>query len=294
MNNINYIASKKDVTTVPFHLLVEKNANGERLDSLAQDLISAKLGLATQAEWLIPSCLSYIEKNLILVRKDAYDDNGTLRGANLISPFDTLKQYFADNPKDTQWFRGMLVYLTFCPRKQIVGSLVQTRNLEYSALVPLVLSIFKKKRKVQYADWDWLDKGMKYLVDSDMLDAVTLGSGRLSESPLYQLPKEDILRIREYSLMYKTGVKTGECRLPTSTYSITTRTGDSEYNNLPRLRKIMDCQIWVAHQSLRNSLMVLDPINLDNIPEILVPDEINVNSYTKIPSKEEDLPWSIT
>lgn len=44
-------------------------------------------------------------------------------------------------------------------------------------------------------------------------------------------------------------------------------------------------QVWVAHPSLRNEYMVLDPVNWDQMPEPLIPTELH-----KIitPSK---LPW---
>ena len=45
----------------------------------------------------------------------------------------------------------------------------------------------------------------------------------------------------------------------------------------------MDCQLWVAHPSLRNGYMILDTKNLDNIPEPLTDTEVILtpNSYIK-------------
>jgi len=251
---INYSASRKNILEVPFG------------DIEFSDL-------ASQAAWIVPHSLALINKEVILVRNE---DN------QLISPKLTLSNLFKQKEDNIDWWVGLFKFLTMSPRKNILGELTQNKHTEYSALVPLILSAFKKYRDVQYSEWDWEDPRIKVFVDKDILEAL----GSKYESVL----EKDILDMRHHSMLYKTGAKAGDFRTPVNTYSIT---GKSEGCLLPRLRKIMECQVWVAHPSLRNNLMILDVNKLDSMPEVLVPEEIILNTKKQKPVVvvEEDLPW---
>jgi len=45
---------------------------------------------------------------------------------------------------------------------------------------------------------------------------------------------------------------------------------DPIFDKLPNLTKVMLLQTWIAAPSVRNSLQILDPLNINNMPEPLL------------------------
>lgn len=231
--------------------------------------------LKINSAWLIPQAQEQINKKFTLVRNDQ----------GLICPKLTLNEFVKNHPESVKWFNTLFSYLKTIPRGEIIqGS--QNKQPEVSALVPLILASFKKYRGVKYCEWDWFNEYMKVFVDKDLLDAVTLGFN-------IEVSKEERCNAREYCLQVKSGAKLGTTKKPTQQYSVTSRAfknDERELNSLPKLRKIMECQLWVAHPSLRTELMLLDVNNLDSMPEPLVEETLSTTKYVK--EIEEELPWN--
>lgn len=239
--------------------------------------------LKVNSSWIIPQALEQIVKHFTLVR-----------GINgLIDPKSTLAKFAERHPDKLNWYRFLFSFLNVIPRGSILSE-PQNKCPEYSALVPLILSAFKKYRKVSYSEWDWENSYIKVFVDVDLYDAVTKGkqASISGEMKHIDLTREQRIDARDYCLVIRSGVRAGNIKKPTQQYSITNRAfgKEMELNLLPKLRKIMECQVWVAHPSLRSELMILDVKNLDSMPEPLEQEEFKITTLQQIP--EEELSWS--
>lgn len=237
-------------------------------------LSSALAALGSNADWIIPQAQRFINRDFSLLHNIT----------GLIDPQLTINAFAVNHPDKLNWYKGLFSWLNISPRSGVTYT-KQVGNPNHSALVPLILAAFKIHREVGYSEWDWKHPYMKVFVDQDILDACT-------KYPYIIPTKEEILSAREYSLQIKSGKRVGENKNPTSQYSVTSRAFGSlsEYNDLPRLRKIMLCQLWVAHPLLRTDLMILDVNNKDEIPLPLVEESFNTTKY--VAEEEKELSWT--
>ena len=238
--------------------------------------LPTKEALKAYYEWVIPAAQTLINKEFTLVRNE---------DSLIISAEKTIKNFFSTHSvQEVEWYKGLFKYLNTTPRGEIVG-VSQNKAPNFSALVPLILAAFKMYRNVNYSEWDFTDKFIKVFVDADLFDSISLGSDLVAT-------REELIQARDYTCLVKSGKKIGSKTKPTSQYSVSSKSFERpELNNLPRLRKVIDCQLWVAHPSLRTKYMILDTINLDSMPEPLLDSEINFEP--KLKKTEEDIwdPW---
>lgn len=256
MSKVYNIAAKR-ITEIPFHFLLN-----EQTAHLLE-------GLNARSDWLLPQALETINKTLLLVRT----------GAGLIHADDSIlatKETLGSD--EFKWFGGLIKYLTQDIRGSIVGKLTQNKHPQYSALVPLVLSALKIYRKVGYEEWDLKAPHLRGLVNPSLLECMKCSALEVS--------KEELIFFRQSSQLVKTGATKGNIRDITSFFNIN-RTGNTEFDALPKLMKIILCQTWVAHPSIRTDLMILSVPNLDSMPEPLLEGEINISKY----EEKEDF-WS--
>jgi hypothetical protein len=108
---------------------------------------------------------------------------------------------------------------------------------------------------------------------------------------------EALLDIRQLGLTIKSGDKMGTLKKPTSAWALS-GVQNTEIGLYPKLTQTMLTQIWVAHPSIRNPLMILDPTNWDNMPQPLISHEVLVDTPKKTgvkplvnKPKTDDLPW---
>ena len=256
--------NKKDIKSIPFD-----NTELTLADPLMLEALKAHY------MWVIPSAQALINESFILVRNEA----------GLICPELTIKAFAKSNTDIIEWFKNLFTYLNNSPRGGIIG-VSQNKVPNMSALVPLILAAFKVSRGVNYSEWDWSNSYMKFFVDKDLLEAVLSGQ---KPGAIFATP-EELIKARDYSCTVKSGQKIGNKTKPTSQYSVTSKSFEyAELNSLPRLRKVIDCQLWVAHPSLRNKYMILDTKNLDNIPEPL----IDATEVSLVPSNYiKDIDWN--
>lgn len=199
--------------------------------------------IAEYSEWFIPQMLSRISTIPLVRLEDGKYDPRSL---------------FAEFGKDPV-LRGIYILCMHQTRGDFV-------NLQYKspfcALVPLILNAFKKYQQIPYSAWS--TDGLDLIVDPHMYDAMTFDPSMYLEG----LDKNDLLKIRDLSMLYKTGKLTGTMRNPVSTHKLYGT--PSPFNKFPWLVQVMIFQIWCAHPSNRNENMVLDPMNWDTMPEPLV------------------------
>jgi hypothetical protein len=242
MNKIFAIA-KKELKQIPFQLVYEDGAEGT----------DQRKSFAKYATWALPQALAYIGK---------WTPQKTTEGE--YDAVATVRKGISECELGSEWAKGLLYYLISHPRGLIIPTGFKATSpemLPYSALVPLFLAAFKKYQGVKYSKWI----NIKSVVDKDLYNAM------MSEPPSYTA--DETLSLRELGSTVKTGDKAGTVKNPISTTTITT-TGVQEFDDLPRLAKIMLTQVWLAHPSFRHEYMVLDPNNWDSMPKSLISTDI--------------------
>lgn len=246
------------IKDVPFHYL------------LSPETSHLLVGLENYKDWLIPQALETLHKMFLLERNTEGLFSATLS-------FEKTKAALTTD--EFKWLGGIVTYLTRPIRKEIIGTTVQIKNPNVSALVPLGLSAFKMFRKIQYEEWDKTDPKLNIFMDKPLLAAAL--------SNIDTPNTVDLISYREHSRIVQSGKTEGNIKELTHTVKIL-HTDNKEFNSLPSLAKIMYCQVWVAHPRIRTDLMILDPINWDKVPSPLVEEELTPIKY----KKEEVLAWN--
>ncbi len=198
--------------------------------------------MPTKASWLFPAILAEFAK-LPLVK----NDNGLY----------SSKQLYIDHIKPSV----KLTALWLICRHQVRGDFVkgQTDALmkNYSSLVPIIMSAFKRYNNVPYSAWD--PEEIFGIVEPNLVKAMTL-------KELPEVTVEEILDLREYGLTTKS---TGVVRSAISSYTLYLPAGNP-LAELPTLAKLMMCQTWCAHPTVRTPMMILNPLDWDSMPPALV------------------------
>ena len=254
-----YSLTTKRITDVPFHYLTTPETS------------HLLLGLEKYSDWLLPQALEAVHSRLLLARTP----EGRIDAEATID-----KTRTALGSEDFRWFGGLIMYLTRPIRKEIIGSLVQIKNPNYSVLVPLVLAALKIYRGVGYEEWDFTNPHIRHFIEAPLLKAALVN---------VDFSVEKLLAYREHSRVVQTGKTAGNIKELTHTVKIL-NTGDKEFDALPSLAKIMKCQVWVAHPSIRSSLMILQTPNLDSLPDPLVEEAPKLETITY--EKQDSSIWN--
>lgn len=149
------------------------------------------------------------------------------------------------------------------------------------------MSAFKKYNNIPYSAWDPAEI---YGITEPNLAKI------MTTKDLPEVTAEEVLEIRQASLLYRSGEKIGTQRNPVTTYTLYTPSG-TPLSSVHMLLRIMYCQTWCAHPSVRTEYMILDPNNWDKMPEPLIEGEIFQTVPENSPSTglgaKIDLPWWI-
>ncbi len=235
--------SKKELKQLPFQLVFEDGRDG----------VDQRKAFAKYSTWALPQALAHIGTWKAIKDKDGnYDGVATVRNA------------ISSSEVGSDWTKGLIYFITSHPRGTIIPYGVKATSKEmlpFSALVPLFLAAFKKYQNIPYSKWVHLQD----LIDQDLLAAMK------AETPEYTV--DELLERRVEGSTIRSGDKAGNIKNPLSTTSLT-KTGDDEFDKLPRLAKIMLTQCWLAHPSVRNEYMILDPNDWDNMPKPLIDGDV--------------------
>lgn len=202
---------------------------------------------------------------------------------------------------------GILNFANHDPRGQMLPNKVKQTSDEmkrYNASVPFVLSCFKQYRNINYNDWDFSDlKCGEFFLDKSFLElatalgeynnslsATSLGTGNATaqqsgpRGPLAViegLSLEDKLELRETARIVK---KDGSTK-PYDLVTTINRLGVPEFDELPRLLKLMVLQVWVFQPHHLHKYSVSNPFDWDTTAEPLVstvltkPEPIKLNPH---------------
>lgn len=248
------VLSKFHLDAVPFEDFVTE-------DESSNENLAKALALQNHTSWFMPQLLSVFG-----AYKAIRNDTGKY------SPRLTMRENIGSDLRK----QGMYYVACRLPRSALLKGQVSSVNSPYSSLVPLILAGFKKYQNIQYSEWDSTE--LKYIVDKNLLKAMHFYN---EENPMPKFTAERLLELRDFGLTFKTGPKAGEVKPVLSSWTLTGMQG-TEFNDYPSLLMTMLTQIWVAHPSVRNQYMVLDPINWDNIPDPLISTDLGISGKTTI------------
>lgn len=233
------------------------------LDWNTPDLVTLKANYA----WVLPQVLALFNQVVRLQRApgtDKISSQATLRALHQDLVDDRVK-FSTGRTITARELTTLLVYINHAPRGEIIsGTQTSTQNSRYSAAVPLLLSAFKEYRDVPYSAWDYADPAISQFLDKDLQELIP---------HMNKTHDFDLLEIREAGRTQKAGKNPGKQK---SYVGCTAITGidDSVFKKLPRLQKLLLCQCWVYHPTVRHSLAWTDLQNLDQSAPPLVDVEI--------------------
>jgi hypothetical protein len=257
--------TKQDIKVYPFEEFAE--ASLEELEAVAE-----QHKIQQYNSWMMPQLLARFGEFKIV------ETEGQIDAAK------TIMHNIKSDPK----LRGMYLAATKLPRSKLIKRQNSAEGSHYGALIPLVMAGIKKYQNIPYSRWN--REGIKYVADKNLAAAMLV-----EEVP--ELTTQRILEIREEGLTTKSGKNPGEVKNPLATWSLT-GIGDTELGHLPKLAVTMITQIWLAHPSLRNQYMILDPVNWDSMPKPLMPTSVLPPKEPKVTPPQviipnHDLPWDV-
>lgn len=211
---------------------------------------SKRYTLVSHSSWLPPQIVAHFGNWRSV--KDPLDESGAT-----FSPRLTLARNLGSEATD--WEKGLYYFTMYAKRGDLIEKQYQEPANNYCALVPLILSGFKKHQNINYSQWS--RDMLEHIVEPQLYEAM------VCEVP--DLSSQELLGIRDKGMEIRTGKNAGGHRSPVSTYKLYGVAGTA-VGELPWLAQVMMTQIWCAHPSNRNKYMVLDPKNWDGMPEPLV------------------------
>lgn len=256
---------KQDWNAVPIAQFADLRADEDGKLAPAVDALAEELGLSDIAGWLLPQLIAEI-KNWTLVKNDK----------GLYCPRLFAKRNIQDSTRVGIWR-----LCTIASRSKLVPKQSDPVFINYSLLVPLIMSAFKQYNNIPYSAWD--REYFKDLNHWQLADAILAGKPTI----------EDPVLLRQQCLTYKSGAKAGQMAPVLSTWRILSAK-NTPFEGYPALTGTMMLQLWVAHPSLRTSLMILDQDNWDVMPEPIILEDLvpkEKKKVVKVTHTESDLPW---
>lgn len=177
-----------------------------------------------------------------------------------VSGLEFVKAHFK-----TPYMMGLYRFLMLDSRSSYLTKQYSGDARSYCALVPLIMSAFKRYHNIPYSAWKRDE--IKYVVNPELCKAM-----------LYELPvsdagrgfnKDELLELRDQGLLWKSGANIGTLRNPLYTHTLY-GLKDTVFEDVPDLAQVMLTQIWCAHPDNRTKYMVLVPDRWDNIPPSLI------------------------
>lgn len=239
--------------------------------------------------WVLPQVLAFFNHNVRLCRTgELISASATLRAlhADLL---ESRVKFPSGRVVSNRELTSLFQFANYSPRGQIVsGNQILGSNQRYAASVPLLLSSFKEYRNVSYMSWDYTDPAILQLLDKDNQEVIQyIGQ---------DFPDLDFLEIRELGRTIKSGTREGRQTPYTSCTSVN-GIKDPDFKKLPRLVKLMLCQLWVYHPTTRHPLAWTNLQDLDQPAPPLVGAEVfdvsteNTGRKAKPQPELQKLPW---
>jgi len=184
-----------------------------------------------------------------------------------VSGLEFVKAHFK-----TPYMMGVYRFLMLDSRSSYLTKQYSGDARSYCALVPLILSAFKRYHNIPYSAWNRDE--LKYVVNPELCKAMMYeqppaGFDDEGKATAKGFPKEHLLELRDQGLLWKSGANIGKLRNPLFTHTLYGLTG-TVFEDVPDLAQVMLTQIWCAHPDNRTKYMVLTPDAWDSIPASLI------------------------
>jgi hypothetical protein len=222
--------------------------------------LSETYALPTKGAWLLPQVTAYIASLPLKRNAEGLFDVRLSIEPLIASEFPNFQD---GRPCSTEAFMGILKYILLHPRGLIMPikvTQVSEAGSRWNASVPLFLAAFKEMRGIPYSAWS--TDNLEKVVDKDLMEVLLV-----NEMPEFSL--EELLKYRDIARTVAT--RTTEYHTEYRKVSATTatrKTGDSNFDSLPKLVRLMLIQTWIF--SVPNAFGIRQPINIDDVPENLV------------------------
>ena len=241
----------------------------------------------------LPHCIPMLA-SIPLVR----NENNKISVLETMQKCKTLDIVSTPNGKTTGANLVNLVKFLHNQNRSVLMKSASTKNPTYGSLTPMLLYAHKLHHNVKYEEWDKKDPGIHVALGKALSPILEIDHHPKWTKDLSQLNQ---IR-REYSI-YKSGKKKGTI-CPYHGYKGTKLSIplDDDENlcdfvekntTYPIIVSSIYLQLWIAHSSLRvPGVMILDPLDWDNVPKAL--DEIEIaRSVVKKAVKKvsEELPF---
>jgi hypothetical protein len=204
-----------------------------------------------------------------------------------VSGLEFVKMHFK-----TPYMMGLYRFLMLDTRGSYLTKQYKGDARNYSALVPLIMSAFKRYHNIPYCAWKrdelkWIvnPELCKAMLFDDMPEAVIREDGFLG-APGFT--KDTLLQLRDQGLTWKSGPNVGTLRNALYTHTLYGMQG-TVFDEVPDLAQVMLTQIWCAHPENRTKYMVLVPDAWDNIPVSLISPTMFITPVYS--STSEVMPW---
>lgn len=250
-----YTTTKLDIKSLPFEQLGQDcSADPTNAVALVENFMSAYN--VKHSSWIYPQVLAHLGRWV------------PVRALN--SEFFCGRETARYSCRGNNFNAGVYFFCMTSSRGVLKQASAEGRD--YCALVPLILSAFKKYQDIPYSKWS--RESLKYIVDE------RLCSSMLAE--VLDYTADEIMTFRETGLQVKTGVKAGTIKSASQTYGLNalpkviSRSG-VEYTGpgtLNQLSRMIICQTWCAHPKYRSKYMILSHKNWDELPAALIIDDV--------------------
>jgi hypothetical protein len=227
--------------------------------------------VVANSSWILPQASAFIAR----VVNPQHTDDGRYSFSKTVDDLRVRRGSLTfDDGTTCRSLGSIIALLTHAPRGEVIGSTSGIKdNARWNAAVPLILAALKEYKDIDYSQWDWTDPARIEFLDRDMYD---YSKTFYTE---YPFSKDELLEYQTNARTFKTGPKAGTQRSVAATTSIS-RTGNADFDNLPRLTKLALCQTWLFHPSKYNKFMITNPLDLDSPQVPLVPAEVIVTQPT--------------
>jgi hypothetical protein len=260
-------ANKQDINDLDLSDIV-------KLEQTQLDLWADENKLNRFQAWLLPQLLANFGRWKVAITNGSIDILATIK-------------LNCSDPKQQQFWK-----LTQIKRSKLIGK--QIAMPKYATFTPLILAGLKQSQGFRYEQFRGLSN-LSWILEPDLFQ--TLNAEGLEAG--FSLGSSRLLEIRQQGLTQRSGTKAGQQKSAESTWSLA-GIQDTELGHLPKLAQTMLTQIWLAHPKHRDQLMILDPLNWDNMPAPLIsndlfkkPELLNKNPIEN-KSSNSLLPWMIT
>ena len=196
-----------------------------------------------------------------------------------VSGLEFVKMHFK-----TPYMMGLYRFLMLDTRGSYLTKQYKGDARNYSALVPLIMSAFKRYHNIPYCAWK--QDEIKWIVNPELCKAMLHFPSENRQPTAYS--KDELLQLRDQGLTWKSGPNVGTLRNALYTHTLYGMQG-TVFEEVPDLAQVMLTQIWCAHPENRTKYMVLVPDAWDSIPVSLISPTMFITPVYS--STSEVTPW---